>query len=87
MTLQEIKQLMTSHGARVVGTISEFYGKDPMDVAEGLWISAEDTPRLFDYYEGWPDTLGINPKMNELAEENGWYFEWYDAGTLFLIQD
>ena len=52
---------------------------------EGIWASGESDPRLFDYYsERWMDTFGVQPKLNDFAKENGWYFEWYDAGTMMV---
>jgi hypothetical protein len=30
------------------------------------------------------DTFGVQPKLNDFVEENGWYFEWYDAGTMMV---
>jgi hypothetical protein len=30
------------------------------------------------------DTFGIEPTMNDFVEENGWYFEWYDPGTMMV---
>ncbi len=36
------------------------------------------------YSEGWMDTFGVQPKLNDFVEENDWYFEWYDAGTMMV---
>jgi len=71
-------EALTVKGVRVVGTTREFgTGGD------GIWISGEDTPSLFDYWSpSWADTFGVEPQLNAFVEENGWYFEWYDAGTI-----
>jgi hypothetical protein len=77
MTLLELK------GAHVCGTASEFYGYKTE--VEGIWISAESTPSLFDYWsEEWMGTFGVEPKLNALVEKNGGYFEWYDPGTMMV---
>jgi hypothetical protein len=52
---------------------------------KGIWVAAEYTPELFDYYsEVWGDTFGVNPSINKVVEDNGWYFEWYDPGTMMV---
>jgi hypothetical protein len=67
-------------GVHVVGTTEEFGITDG-----GIWISGESHPSLFNYYsETWMDTFGVQPKLNDYVEENGWYFEWYDAGTMMV---
>jgi hypothetical protein len=30
------------------------------------------------------NTFGVDPKLNEVVESNGWYFEWYDPGTIMV---
>jgi len=86
MNIQEITQALLAKGVDVIGTIEEFY-KHPAE--QGLWIGAEGNGgKLFDYYrEDWIETSGVNPELNKFVEDNGWYFEWYDTGTIFLIQD
>jgi hypothetical protein len=86
MKAKEIKAMMTalkSKGIMVSGTASEFYGAKASN--EGIWVAAEYTPSLFDYYsEVWGDTFGVEPKLNQMVEDNGWYFEWHDAGTMMV---
>jgi hypothetical protein len=87
--IKEIKKVMTrdrmilalrEKGVDVRGTTKDFGLSDG-----GIWISGESTPSLFDYYsERWMDTFGVQPKLNDFVEENGWYFEWYDAGTMMV---
>jgi len=86
MKAKEIKAMMTalkSKGVKVSGTASEFYGAKASN--EGIWVAAEYTPSLFDYYSSvWGDTFGVEPKLNQMVEDNGWYFEWHDAGTMMV---
>lgn len=73
-------EALKDKGVHVVGTTQDFgIG------GEGIWISGESDPRLFNYYsEEWMDTFGVEPTLNDFAEENGWYFEWHDAGTIMV---
>jgi hypothetical protein len=86
MKAKEIKAMMTAlkgKGVKVSGTASEFYGAKASN--EGIWVAAEYTPSLFDYYSSaWGDTFGVEPKLNQMVEDNGWYFEWHDAGTMMV---
>ena len=78
MTQEDVITALELVRVRVVGTTEEFgIGKG------GIWISAEDTPGLFNYYsEKWVDTFGVKPELDRFIEACGWYFEWYDAGTM-----
>ena len=72
MTRKRMMEALEVKGVTVCGTTREFgTGGD------GIWISAEDTPSLFDYW-----AFGIDSKLEEFVNKNGWYFEWYDAGTM-----
>lgn len=86
MKAKGIKAMMTalkSKGVKVSGTASEFYGAKASN--EGIWVAAEYTPSLFNYYsEVWGNTFGVEPKLNQMVEDNGWYFEWQDAGTMMV---
>ena len=86
MKAKGIKAMMMAlkeKGVKVSGTASEFYGAKASN--EGIWVAAEYTPSLFDYYsEDWGDTFGVEPRLNQLAEDSGWYFEWHDAGTMMV---
>lgn len=67
-------------------------GEDFNSDSEGsIWMSAEDGTvdrkgiEIFDYYG--PHSLyelGVVKHLNAYVERHGWYFEWYDAGTIFL---
>jgi hypothetical protein len=80
MNRNEMITALRAKGVDVPGTTEEF------GIGEGgIWVSGESTPSLFNYYsEAWMDTFGVQPKLNDFVEENGWYFEWYDAGTMMV---
>ena len=80
-------QKLSDKGVHVVGTTEDFYQgyRLEADMVKGIWISAESTPQLFDYWSGkWANTFGVDPKLNTLVENSGWYFEWYDPGTMMI---
>jgi hypothetical protein len=80
MNREQMMDLLKTLGANVRGISEDF------DWSTGrIWIAADDNTKLFNYYsERWVDTFGVNPKLNKLVEDNGWYFEWYDAGTMMV---
>lgn len=63
----------------------------------GIWIMAEGGEKdsegleLFDYYAEDPQEnfyiFGVRKHLHYWAEEKGWGFEWYDAGTIMLYQN
>lgn len=85
MNQEQMMNALKELGVHVVGTTQEF---DCTASPEGIWISAESTPSLFNYEsERWLDTFGVKPSLNDFVEENGWYFEWYDAGTMMVWEN
>lgn len=74
---------MQAKGVDVCGTTGEFYGYAD---GKGIWISADSTSNLFNYYaEGaWRDTFGVHPDLMAFVEKHGWYFEWNDPGTIMM---
>lgn len=84
LTRRELADFLKSSGVKVAGTSEQFDGSEG-----GIWIAAENTPTLFDYYsEEWIDTFGVKPVLDKVVNTAGWYFEWYDAGTIFAwLQD
>jgi hypothetical protein len=86
MKAKSIKSMMSTlekKGLHVCGTTDEFYGCKNDN--NGIWIAADSNPEMFDYYsERWMNTFGVDPKLNEVVESNGWYFEWYDPGTMMV---
>ena len=62
---------------------SDFYGRE----ANGIWLRGTESQiinghRVYDedmfFKEG-----GVNPELEALLKEHGWYGEPYDSGTLF----
>lgn len=81
----QMMDLLKKRGVHVCGTDDDFYGRDGGLWSEGIWISGESTPQLFDYYSStWANTFGVEPKINAMVEKHGWYFQWYDPGTMML---
>lgn len=82
MKRKTLMQKLSDKGVHVVGTTEDFYGYESGD---GIWISAESTTHIFDYWSTkWADTFGVDPKLNSFVEKNGWFFEWYDPGTMMV---
>ncbi len=86
---KEIKAMMKAleeKGVKVCGTTDEFYGSKQDN--NGIWVAADATPELFDYWsEEWGNTFGVQPKLNAMVEKSGWWFEWYDPGTMMVWKD
>ena len=79
MTRDEMMTWLESIGIEVVGTSERFN-----DSEDGIWINGENDDYRLDYWtENYNDyTFGIENELNEEVEKRGWWFEWYDAGTL-----
>jgi len=83
MKIKGMMSLLEKKGVRVCGTTDDFFSTERDN--KGIWVSAESTPELFDYYNSdWMDTFGVNPKINKVIEKNGWWCEWYDSGTMMV---
>ena len=81
--IEEMMELLTQEGVKVVGTTDEFYSSKNQNI--GIWVAADSTPELFDYWSSrYRDTFGVKPSLNKLVEDNGWYFEWYDPGIMMV---
>ncbi len=81
--IKEMMALLEENGVRVCGTTDEFYGEKNEN--NGIWVAADYTPELFDYWsEKWGDTFGVQPKLNTMVETSGWFFEWFDSGTMMV---
>ena len=81
LSRDEMMTWLKDKGVKVVGTTEQFYNESE---GRGIWVSGEDSD-LFDYYrESWYNTHGVSPKLNEQTEKRGWYYEWYDTGTMML---
>jgi hypothetical protein len=65
-------------------TVEEFYGRE-IESDGQIWTGGEGDPSIdgigiFDYYEG------NNPDVEKYLEDNGWFAEWYDAGTMHITK-
>lgn len=64
----------------VCGTTEEFDGSKG-----GVWCSAEHTDH-FDRYiidnEEKHYVMGVKKDLEQFANDNGWFFEWHDCGTI-----
>ena len=80
LTRQDMMAFLEEKGCRVIGTTEEFNGSEG-----GIWLSGEGSD-LFDYY-GFFDTLGVKPSLDSMTNKRGWFFEWYDAGTMMCWPD
>ena len=79
--IKAMMALLEENGVRVCGTAADFYSSKVEN--EGIWVAADYTPELFDYWNS-KVPFGINEKLNKLIEDSGWYFEWYDPGTMMV---
>jgi hypothetical protein len=80
MNRDEMMDLLKENGVKVRGTSEDFDRS-----TGGIWIAADSNTSSFDYYsETWSNTFGVDPKLNKTIEDKGWYFEWYDAGTMMV---
>ena len=84
MKRDDLMNALTEKGVRVCGTTRDF----GIGGEEGIWIAA-DSPSsitkeyIFDYWNPkWYNTFRAEPKLNSFVEKNGWYFEWFDPGTM-----
>lgn len=73
---QDMMAFLEKKGCKVVNITERFDGSPG-----GIWLSGEEGDGNFDYY-GFYNTLGVKPTLNTQVEKRGWYFEWYDAGTM-----
>jgi len=84
---QVIKLLETKYPRMFLKTSEDFNGAEG-----GIWtggedhLPAKDGHSLFDYYaEDYARyDIGVHKEIGELLEKQGWYAEWYDAGTVML---
>jgi len=84
-----IDLLSAKHPKLFIRTTEQFNGS-----IGGIWSSGEngdlakDGHRLFNYYaQDFKETrytFGVHKEINTLLSKNGWYAEWYDAGTIMF---
>lgn len=77
--------LLDKYGFKTVRTTEEFNGN-----VGGIWVSGENGEtlggkKIYNYYgEGSAYELGVLKKFEQQIQKNGWYSEWYDAGTVMI---
>jgi len=83
-----IEELQKRYPKKTFRTTEEFDGTEG-----GIWTSGEDEQLhaglpLFNYYsqDGGNKSyvFGVNKFFYAWLEDNGWYCEWYDAGTVMI---
>ncbi len=89
MTSREEMMKLLGKKLPIVGTTEDFDGSP-----DGIWICGEggysnkEGIPYFDYYDlGGLYTFGVLDELWNYAEKHGWYFEWYDAGTIMAYPD
>ncbi len=82
--LEAIKGKYPKQHIRTSEEFSEVY-------ENGLWMSAEDGTTdtrgnlIFRYYvDRKAYSNGVINQLNNFVKKHGWFFEWYDAGTIML---
>jgi hypothetical protein len=76
MELKQFEQLLERQGARIIRNDGRL-----------IFINAEATPDLFDFWGEEFFVLGIHPDIQAIAKKHGWYFEWEDACTIIAVPD
>lgn len=69
-----MKQIRTAFPDLFVNRSEEFDGR-----IGGIWTSGEDG--IFNY---WNYENRCDAKMQKILDECGWFYEFYDAGTVML---
>ena len=79
LTREQMMQVLKENDVEVIGTSEDFDGGE-----KGIWINGETNDYRLNYWtENYEEyTFGIANELNDLVEQHGWFFEWYDAGTL-----
>lgn len=80
MNREQMMEFLKTLGVDVRGTTEQFSNPN---LKGGIWIAADGDNESFNYYsEEWSNTFGVNPKLNRIVDKRGWFFEWWDAGTM-----
>ena len=84
---QMIKAINRAYPNQHIKTSEEFNSS----YQGGIWMSAENGTidrkgnQIFSYYSDSESyEFGVVKHLNSYVERHGWYFEWYDAGTIML---
>ena len=80
MNREQMINLLESKGVTVRGTTEDFDGSK-----RGIWIAAEGKQEHLNYYSAkWSNTFGVEPRLDKAVNKKGWFFEWYDPGTMMV---
>ena len=75
---EQLIELLKQQEVQVLGPSENFDGSKG-----GIWISGEGCDHRINYWsENSEYVFGIHPDLNKIVEDQGWFFEWQDAGTL-----
>tara|TARA_R110000851_G_scaffold28466_1_gene79307 strand:+ start:2444 stop:2728 length:285 start_codon:yes stop_codon:yes gene_type:complete len=87
-----ISKIKTTHPGQFIKTAEEFSPSQFKD-SDGIWLSGESGvldkkgKRIFSYYnDNSSYENGVIRHLNKMVEKQGWYFEWYDAGTIMIFK-
>ena len=93
MNRDNLIDLLNKTYPKLNARISEEFDGRP----NGIWVSGEsghtasDEHPLFSYYnEDYKEVryvFGIHKEVRDLIEPQGWYCEWYDAGTIIISEE
>lgn len=85
LTKQELIDLLNEKYKEIGATdAAEFYGHE----SDGVWLKGTET-QIINGHRVYDDNAffqqdGVNPELESLFKENGWYGEPYDSGTLMV---
>lgn len=89
---QLINKLKKAYPNMMLRTTEEFNNNKG-----GIWTSGEESPLdrhglpLFDYWvvdsSEEKYIFGVRRHFHDFLERNGWFCEWYDAGTMMIWED
>ena len=82
--LLRIAEDLMGMGLNIVGTMDDFHNYYPSE-NPGLWVCAECTPELFDYWGSRPDIVH-DERIQAYIDRIG-YWEWRDPGTVTIYLD
>jgi len=90
MNRQELIEELKKRYPKMMFKTTEEFSKD---MEGGVWTSGEDGQLhaglpLFNYYsqDGGSESyiFGVRTFLHNWLEEQGWYCEWYDPGTVII---
>ena len=80
--LTKLKNALTKKfDVKICGTCSEFYGEKEDN--SGLWVSGEESRDK----NGMPLFTFDNGEMDKFLEKYGYYYDFYDGGTIMIYEN